>query len=314
MSDKKFSKIVQDTLIMICFSCGQYRGYKRDKKETKSLTERQQAKKGTHRVNRQLFADKAGPLYLANKHADAIRNWIYTWSFPWLDISGDSSKYRVVSLAVYRDKKPELNKRITRLKELWSEVFKQYESLVESDMKDQGTSADSRDYLSSTEVESRFYVDVQIKRVPVGGSVMMNALDNELDKLIEEQSKHDQKIVESLVGNVWERILEPLKNIVGKLTDPEFGFKDATIKDVAAMVETMRGFNITNNQDIENTLQGIEKQILMGWDTATLLGDPTALKRFSNTFRPAKNKGDSYDRKQLVAEAETIIAQMKDVI
>ena len=314
MSNKEFSKIVQDCLIMVSYSCGQYRGYLRDKTLTGNITERKNAKSGTHRVNRQLFCDKEGPLYQANKHADKIRNWFYTWSFPWLDVSGDSSNYRVVSLSVWMEKKKELDTRIVELKALWEKFFNQYESLVESDMRDQGTSGDSRDYKSVSELRSKFFVDVQITRVPVGGSVMMNALDNELDKLLKEQSKHDQKIVESLISNVWSKMQKPLDDLASKLTDPDYGFKDATIKDIALMCDTMRGFNITKDANIELILKEIEERILCGYKPSRLIEDPELLKSFSDTFRPKKKRGSIEDRNDLVKDAKDISKQMTNII
>jgi hypothetical protein len=291
---RNFDDTLSGSLLFIRFKLHQWSATVKDKKLKREIEENKEADSGTHEARRHLCAPEFGAI---RKLGNKIRNEIYKVSFSMANVANmDGEVWRVMPSLVYDAQKPKIQKMIREWSDLVSfqcETEDRWNGTIERDLKRQGKSANRGDYPSLEKLRNCFHIEFNIRPFSVSQTMLCDIFSEaaeDIDKAAEERAK---EITENMIQESFERIHNPLKELVSAMRGEKQYFKDSTVVGIEEMVALMRGFNITNNPQITEILDDISNS-LFGLDPKALRKSESDRERVANTAQGIVDKLESY--------------------
>ena len=228
----------------------------------------------------------------------------------WLSLAGEYAKPRYMVLLdahpdrvlgarsldlpiIAQDRTLEMIREWSELVEALCESESNWDSIVERDMKRQGKSANRGDYPSLKKLREAFDVSVNIRPFSVSQTMLCDIFSNAAENIQSEAENRAKEITDNLLKANFEKIQKPLKELVSAMDGTKEYFKDSTVHEIEEMVALMRGFNVTNNPQVNEILDDVSNK-LFGLDPKQLRKDQESRKEVANTAQEIVNKLESY--------------------
>jgi hypothetical protein len=258
-------------------SISQWNGKIKDTRIAREYEAENEMDEGTFDAIRHLMKEKVEPLI---KRAGKIRNYVYKITKSpdlLLGISENTSQnsWRCIPTKTLLVERKIVDQMIQALKQAWNEFLNEYESLIEQDIRAQGKRGNAADYPSLDEMAGKFKIKFRVQPMPVARDFAEGIIDKELQQIFDDSKQQDKEIVEGMIRQAWADIKVPLQGLVAALDGTKKFYKEATLKQIVTTITLMRGFNITDDRDIEKCLCAMEDK-LTGWTAKDLKKDPAA--------------------------------------
>ena len=168
-------------------------------------------------------------------------------------------------------------KEITALREeffrLVDEFILNYNFEVAKVQVELGSLFRQEDYPSAEEVRARFYFDVEYCPLPDSGDFRLDIDKQARAELADNYNDFYAKKFQAAMSDVWQRLAEPLENMIERLDygedEDKRRFKNTLVDNVLEVVEVMRMANVANDpamtqieQDLTNALRGVTPEAL----------------------------------------------------
>ena len=287
---------LEGSLLLVRFTVSAWSAKVKDKDLQRENEERKESGKDTIRVWRHLCMPEIKPIHSLR---DAIRNHIYFHSDTLGVLAGmDGEVWRVMPSLTFDKHKQTIIKMIREWQNLVGGLCTEdtWETAIERDMKRQGKAANRKNYPSLDDLKSKFAIDFLSREFAVSQTIFADIFDESEKTMKQKADERAEEIVENLMKSNIERIRKPLDQLIkGMENHGKDGsyFKDVTITQIAEMVDAMKGFNITNNTEINDILKHI-KLSLYGLDPETLRKDKVARDNVAESTKEIVKKMETY--------------------
>lgn len=218
---------------------------------------------GSGRWLKQLYPDAAfKPLVTLQGE---VRTWHYANTLPWSD-----EGYRILPTAhhtAYCDAMRSFRSRFDAARDTFVGGLDSW--LDWARMAHNGT-FDAGCYPKSPEaLRSKFGLQLDFSPVPSGTDFRCRVDQNELDAMAAQVNDRVAQATEAARVDLWQRLAEPIRNMVARLSDPEGIFRDSLIGNLQEIVGLVPALNVTGDgalasfaAEVQSTLAGLSPETL----------------------------------------------------
>jgi hypothetical protein len=243
---------LQTKAILANVSIGTWSGRRFDNEATDSVADKFNADSDCGRFNK-LLVDHDAILELF-RLASRARKFHYDHTLPWNDIGT-----RLLPTKAYFAYLEGIN---AHADEFWKTVEKFYEiypSLVEKRKLALGNLWKASDYPTLEELKSKFSFTVSFAFLPDPNSDFRLGLNEiEVEKIRESMAQSQQKVVDTSVRDLWQRMQKVVDKIVERLGETSKGFKNATFDKIEDLEQFIDMLNLTDDTNVSSTMEQIK--------------------------------------------------------
>lgn len=286
---------ISTSAMLVGLTISVWEGNKLDKKASEDITDQNHAKRSSARVHKSLMAD-CEYLKAIKTHRGIVRNHIhYKYTLPWIH-NGPA----LLTTQAYFEYYPLMQEAETLFWEHVNEFLANYNMAVAQAQVDLGDMFNASEYPQVDDLRRKFKFEVDY--IPLSGAsdFRLDVGNEALEHLSDSYEKFYAKKFTLAMVDVWERLKEPLENMVEKLDyadgDTKKIFKGTLVDNVLTIVDLMGMVNVTKDpqmQAMERTL----RDAFMGV-TPEALREDAALRKETrkvalDALRETKNQIDS---------------------
>ena len=236
-------------------------GRKTDKRATEQVLQTNNTKKGMASVHKNLLDC---PQFDALKtHVGAMRIAHRAATLPWSE-----SGLRLVTNEQYMDYHREMTGMINEYYKLAEALLDAYQWEVADMQSKLRDMFNINDYPDVSEMRRKFRVSLSYIPLPSSGDFRLDVGNDAQDVLREQYEKHYNEQLNRAMGDLWQRLLDPLQNMSARLSyghnDTPSGFRDTLVSNVEEIAALLKTCNITGDPameqiriDIVQTLRGV---------------------------------------------------------
>lgn len=258
--------IVENNMV-VNVHIGVWTGQKLDKERSRKLTADANAAEDAARVSKHILSKDAFEGIMSAK--TAVYNHFRTNTLPWKD-NGD----RLLPKDMYHD----FVNQHSELKDKFYSAVDNFVSNIYPLARDRaefrmGDMFNANDYPEPKAIEKKFYVKLNIDSVTTANDFRV-ALDETDQERVKEAIEADMAArINTAMGNVWHRLGTSLEHFIDRMA-PDTKFREATLRNLEELVETIPSLNITNDPNL-NAFADVIRQRLTGIDANDLRKDNT---------------------------------------
>ena len=273
---------LSSSAVIADLSIGVWEGRKTDKRASDEVAvENNIAKKKMVSVNKALVDSEH--LTAIKKLRGVVRNHVhYHLTLPWSD-----SGSRLLTTRALFDYQHQMTELQSEFWKLVNEFIDNYDYEVAKVQVELGDLFRQADYPSAEEVRSRFKFEVTYMPLPDAGDFRIDIGNTAREEMADSYNKFYAKKFNAAMSDVWERLMEPLSNMVERLDYVEGNdkkrFKNTLVDNVVDMLEVMRMANVGDDPHMTKVETNLRNALL--GVTAEALRDNESLRR--NTHKAA---------------------------
>lgn len=262
---------IKDTCMIVNLQIGLWSGQRLDKEWTSDVTAEAGAASDAARVNKHLIPKE--DLAKVQTCAGALRTHFYHGTLPWKD-NGD----RVLTTKMFE-------KFMLEHSNLKAQFVDEVEQFLEvgypaAQAKAQfrmGDRFNPSDYPHVEDLRRRFYVNLDVDPVSDAKDFRVDLSADQEASLRGEIEEATNRRIQSAMTDVWRRLETAVSNYHARMTtQTEDGkkprFKDATVDNLAEIIELLPMFNITGDKELERIGESV-KDSLLGYSAGELRSD-----------------------------------------
>lgn len=185
------------------------------------------------------------------------RQEFYALTLPWAQ---DGS--RILSADAYLDLQARLAKLETDFKHAVRKFILAYPNLQTRAQTELTQLYDPADYPDVTALEHKFAWKFNVLPMPDAEDFRVDLGDDLTAQMRTEIETSITSSVSEAMQNAWARLAERVGYVVERLSDPEAVFRDSLLGGLRDLTATMRKLNLTNDVDLERTIQDLENRVL----------------------------------------------------
>ena len=252
-------------------SIGVWKGSKKDKKASNTITTLNNANKKAARVTKDLLVD-CEELATIKRYETTIRDFHRNATLPWSNMG-----HRLLTNSYFLDYSRHMEEMKVIFYQLVEEFLAVYSWEVTAQQLKLGDMYNAEEYPSVEVLRGKFKIRVNYMPVPDCGDFRVDV--NTEAKAVLEQSytKFYQEQLTSAMADVGKRVLEPLQNMSKMLDYGEgeraTGFHHTLVDNVLAVVDVLKACNITQDPKLEELRREL-RTALQGVTTDGLRSNP----------------------------------------
>lgn len=181
----------------------------------------------------------------------------YHLTQPWSD-----SGLRLLTTKAYFHYENQMSELRNEFWKLAQQFFDTYSLEVAKAQVDLGPLFNANDYPTLDEIKDKFRFDYTYMPLPSSGDFRVDIGHEQREHLAEEYNKFYQQQFNTAMRDVWERLMQPLANMVERLdyTEDETAkrFHSSLVDNVLAITEVMDMVNINNDPDMAAVSTGLQ--------------------------------------------------------
>lgn len=238
---------------LVRLSISQWLGTTTDKQVTDEVQSQKGATKGSVRVNKLLLPNE--PMFEQVKYIlGLMRNTYYHYTMPWEDRGA-----RLLTTRLFFTFNEELNRLNTEFKDALANFVAEYPAMLSrAPSKLQGLWSPA-DYPDPFEIADKFAVAIQYAPVPEAGDFRVNVGLEALEQMKASYADYYEEKLKGAYADAWERTHEVLSHMSKKLEgEKKQKFNDSLVSNVTDMVELLKGFNVTNDPEMDRMARRME--------------------------------------------------------
>lgn len=223
-------------------------GRKTDKRATEDVLHDNNASKGMASVSKRLL--DCPQLDTLKTLVGAIRAAHRQSTLPWSE-----SGMRLLTNEQYMDYHREMTGMINEFYKSVAALIDAYQWEVASVQSKLGDLFDINEYPDVSELRRKFRISLAYMPLPSSGDFRLDVGNDAQDVLREQYEKHYNEQINRAMGDLWQRLLEPLQNMSNRLSyghnDTPSGFRDTLVSNVEEIAALLKTCNITGDSDME---------------------------------------------------------------
>lgn len=184
------------------------------------------------------------------------RTYHYANSLPWSD-----EGWRILPSAHYEEYTKNMrqwkDKYLDKARNHFMSRLNEWESWARQ--KHNGT-FNPADYIA-TKLERKFYFDLTFNPVPNSGDFRVQLTDDDLDIIKSATDARVDQAVHDAHKQLWTRLLDPVKHLADKLSDPKAKFHDSITSNIQEIVQLAPKLDLLNDQALQQAIQQIKDQL-----------------------------------------------------
>ena len=277
---------IADKAMIVNLSIGCWEGRKLDKKASAKVTSDAGASDGdVARVNKLLIAKPTFADLFSTRNS--LRTHVVTHTLPWRD-----DGQRILMRNMY----PVFMEKYGALERAYQSAAKEFIEVKYPAERDRssfrmGELFNPEDYPAPSELEHKFYVNLEIDGITEPNDFRVNVGDDEVAKIREKMEETINSRISAAMQDVWLRLIDVTQHYVERMADKEAIFRDTTVTNLVDLVNIMPGLNIIGDPNLKKI-----RQRLMD----TVYG-----------YEPADLRKNEETRAQAALEAQEIIDDMR---
>jgi hypothetical protein len=223
-------------------------GRKTDKGASAQVLADNHASKGMASVSKRLL--DCEQLDALKTHVGAMRLAHRAATLPWSE-----SGLRLVTNAQYMDYHKEVTGMINEFYKLVEKLIDAYQWEVADAQTKLGDLFDISEYPMTDDLRRKFRVSLSYMPLPSSGDFRLDVGNDAQNVLREQYEKHYTTQITRAMGDLWQRLLEPLQNMSQRLSygkhDRPSGFRDTLVSNVEDIAALLKTCNITGDPAME---------------------------------------------------------------
>ena len=268
---KSTAPTIDSGAMLVGLNISVWEGRKLDKRASEDVTNANHAKKHSAVVHKSLMAD-CEYLKAIKSHRGVVRNHVhYKLTLPWIH-NGPA----LLTTQAFFQYKPLMDEAQNTFWAMVGEFLANYQMAVAQAQVALGDLFDPNEYPHPDDLKHKFKFEVDYIPLPSSGDFRLDMGNEQADYLSEQYEKFYAEKFTAAMRDIWERLMEPLANMVDRLDyankETKKIFKDSLVSNVLAVVDLMGVANVSddpNMRRIENEL----RQALEGIDPSALRED-----------------------------------------
>lgn len=235
---------IHDKSILVKLSIGLPGNTRKDPKLTGDVQREHKLSEKSGRWLKQLYPDEAlDPLH---KLVTEARAWHYLHSLPWAD-----EGWRILPTEHYFEYAEMMRSYRERFEDLSQAHFlAKYDDWVAWALQAHNGTMDHRDYPGAEAVKHKFAFKVDHQPVPCGADFRVQFAAEEMDSLRQQVDSRVALAAEEARKDLWQRLIEPVRNMVERLKDPKATFRDTLVGNLREIVGLIPALNVTEDQTL----------------------------------------------------------------
>jgi hypothetical protein len=285
LTDSTPDTAIHTRAVLVWLQIGTWSARKYDKAATAKLTAHYQAASDVARVNKALVPADAPAYKAITQAATAFRAAHYGKTLAWAD-----EGWRLLPTAQYLDYTQWYRDAQAQWRRLKLELEAEYPQLAADAPARLNGLYRAADYPSTSDVLSRFTLDVQFSPVPAAGDIRVDLGADQLATIAASITDRVEAATKIAMRDAWGRLHECVAHIAERLSDPKAIFRDSLIANAVEVCDALRRLNVTGDPQLEAMRARVEAE-LTAYTPDTLRDAPIA-------------------RQQTAQKAEAIMAAM----
>jgi hypothetical protein len=256
-----YAPTLSSSAMLVELNVSMWVGRKTDKGASAQVLHDNNASKGMASVSKRLL--DCEQLDTLKTHVGAMRLAHRAATLPWSE-----SGLRLVTNAQYMDYHKEITGMINEFYKLTESLLDVYQWEVAEAQTKLGDLFDISEYPTTDDLRRKFRVSLSYIPLPSSGDFRLDVGNDAQDVLREQYEKHYSEQINRAMGDLWQRLLEPLQNMSARLaygkSDKPSGFRDTLVSNVEDIAALLKTCNITGDPameqiriDIVQTLRGV---------------------------------------------------------
>jgi hypothetical protein len=245
---RTYAPTLSSSAMLVELNVSMWVGRKTDKRATEDVLHDNNASKGMASVSKRLL--DCPQLDALKTLVGAIRAAHRQSTLPWSE-----SGMRLLTNEQYMDYHREMTGMINefyKLVELLIDAYQWEVADMQSKLRDM---FNINDYPDVSEMRRKFRVALSYMPLPSSGDFRLDVGNDAQDVLREQYEKHYNEQINRAMGDLWQRLLEPLQNMSNRLSyghnDTPSGFRDTLVSNVEEIAALLKTCNITGDSDME---------------------------------------------------------------
>lgn len=272
---------VKERVMLAAINISKYEGRKRDKDATDEIIIQKNARKGSARVNKDLFTKEAlSPINTAAADARAMH---YKLTLPWSD-----DGYRILSVDLYQEYLAEMMLIKRRFEEAVIEFIKNYDMHVEESKRNLGNMWNPYEYPTRAEVAAKFRFDLKLMPLPDATDFRVDIAKEEIILIQQDIKRRVDESLAAALKDAVSRLYSAMKHMADKLADQEAQFHYTLVENVREMIDLLPKFNFINDPTL--TQLANEAKVLVAHNADTLRNNVTVRSETAVKARSLVNK------------------------
>ena len=183
----------------------------------------------------------------------ALRTHLVTHTLPWRD---DGQRVLMRNMyPIFMEKYGALER--AYLSDVRAFIDHRYPEAVAKASFRMGELFEPADYPAASELEHKFYVNLEIDGITEANDFRVNIGTDELAKVREQIEATIQSRVTLAMKDVWLRLIDVLQHYVSKMEDKDAIFRDTTVTNLVDLVNIMPGLNIAGDPNLKSIRQRV---------------------------------------------------------
>ena len=133
--------------------------------------------------------------------------------------------------------------------------------IIDSQRQRLGPLFNIKEYPAQHEVLMCFGFDQELLPIPDGSHIVLDLERKMIDKLKRQLEKENQKRLERSMGEMWQRLYEPIKNMAYICSEDKAVYKSLTA-NMEEAVDVLQRLNITNDQKFNDMIAEINQRLV----------------------------------------------------
>jgi hypothetical protein len=247
--------------VLISVDVNVWSATKQDRGISNEVTTAKNADENAGRYVKNLLANHSKHKAVVN-YRQTIYNWLQRKTYAW-----NNSQQLLPSIDLPKFKQ-EYNEHELVFYKLIDDFIVSYDSIVSDMAFKQGDMFNRNDYPTAEKVRSKFGINLYVSEVPMG-DFRCNIATDIADDLFYTYSKQTENIINSIQSQQAERFIEVMESISHCCGVDDLGndkikkrkIYEGTIQKAKDYCESFKGFNLSNNAELEKARASLEKAL-----------------------------------------------------
>jgi len=244
-------------------STGVWSGRRKDSFASEKVNYDAGADKNVASVYKALLGE-CDELDAVKKHIGNVRNHVhYHYTLPWSD-----GGMRLLTTAAYFDYHEKMTEAQATFDVLVNTFLNAYDWEVTQAQVRLGTLFNPNEYPSKDSIAEKFYFNIHYIPLPEAGDFRLDIGNAQAQHLKDSYNNYYQNRFDTAMADIWQRLLEPLKNLSEKMDyadhEDKKRFKNTIVDNVLAIVDVMRMANVHGDPQmnaVQNKLEGALRHV-----------------------------------------------------
>jgi hypothetical protein len=239
---------ISSSAMLVEMTVSMWVGRKTDKGASAQVLADNNASKGMASVSKNLI--NCIQLDTLKAHVNAMRGAHRHSTLPWSE-----SGLRLVTNEQYMDYHREVTGMINEFYKHVESLLDAYQWEVAAAQTKLGDLFDLSEYPTADDLRRKFRVSLSYMPLPSSGDFRLDVGNDAQEVLRDQYEKHYNEQINRAMGDLWQRLLEPLQNMSNRLSygnkGTPSGFRDTLVSNVEEIAALLKTCNITGDPDME---------------------------------------------------------------